>query len=104
MNSKYYIFFGISLISVLFVPNVIAEEAAIPGWVKNNAGWWAEDQIDENSFLTGIQYLIDHSVLDIPTNQKLSDGGLLQLEKYVYQLPKDHKTNMIKSFGKCTLT
>jgi len=44
--------------------------------------------------------LIDHSVLDIPTNQKLSDDGLLQLEKYVYQLPQDHKTNTIKSFGK----
>ncbi len=38
----------------------------IPSWVKNNAIWWAEGAIDDNSFVTGIQYLIENSILKIP--------------------------------------
>ena len=30
----------------------------IPNWVKNNAGWWADGQIDDKTFATGIEYLI----------------------------------------------
>ena len=30
----------------------------IPAWIKNNAGWWAEGAIDDNSFVQGIQFLI----------------------------------------------
>ena len=30
----------------------------IPEWIKNNAAWWADGQIDDNSFVTGIQWLI----------------------------------------------
>ena len=29
----------------------------IPAWVKNNAGWWADGQITESDFLSGITIL-----------------------------------------------
>ena len=29
-------------------------EAEIPDWIKSNAGWWAEGNIDDNSFIQGI--------------------------------------------------
>ena len=32
----------------------------IPKWIKNNAGWWADEQIDDASFLKGIEYLVDN--------------------------------------------
>ena len=35
----------------------------IPAWIKNNAGWWATDQIDDSSFLKGIQYLIQNDII-----------------------------------------
>ena len=38
----------------------------IPQWIKNNAGWWAEDQIDDASFVQGIQYLIQKEIMKIP--------------------------------------
>ena len=37
----------------------------IPEWIKNNAGWWAEGAIDDNSFVQGIQYLIKEGVLKV---------------------------------------
>ena len=35
----------------------------VPGWIKNNAGWWATDQIDDSAFVQGIQYLIQEGII-----------------------------------------
>ena len=35
-------------------------ETSIPGWIKNNAGWWADGQIDDISFVSGLQCLISN--------------------------------------------
>ena len=39
--------------------------AKIPDWVKNNAGWWADGQIDDNSFVQGIQFMIKEGLMKI---------------------------------------
>ncbi len=48
-------------------PLVHAEESvgsqAVPAWIKNNAGWWATDQIDDIAFVQGIQYLIQEGII-----------------------------------------
>ena len=33
-------------------------ESNIPEWIKTNAGWWADGQIDDKTFATGIEFLI----------------------------------------------
>jgi len=45
--------------------NVGQAETSIPGWIKNNAGWWADGQIDEGSFVAGIQWLISNGIMKI---------------------------------------
>ena len=40
-------------------------ERSIPVWVKTNAGWWAEGQIDDGTFLTGIEYLISEGIIAV---------------------------------------
>ena len=43
------------------IPNSSAqEETQIPSWIKNVAEWGANDEISENEFLTGIEYLINN--------------------------------------------
>ena len=37
----------------------------IPDWVKNNAGWWAAGQIDDNSFVQGIQFMIKEGLMKV---------------------------------------
>ena len=49
---------------ILVIPNVSAENS-IPSWIKNNAGWWSNDNITENEFLTGIEYLINNDIIVI---------------------------------------
>jgi len=43
----------------------------IPKWVKNNAGWWAEGVIDDISFVSGIQFLIEAGIMNIPETEKV---------------------------------
>jgi len=37
----------------------------IPAWIKNNAGWWADGQIDDDSFVQGIQFLIKEGIMSV---------------------------------------
>ena len=45
-------------------------ETSIPSWIKNNAGWWADGQIDDSSFVSGIQWLISNGVMTIPPTEQ----------------------------------
>ena len=63
LKNNLTVFFGLFLVSMMFVPSVSAQEATIPDWIKNNAGWWADGQIDDNSFVSGIQYLIKVGII-----------------------------------------
>ena len=44
-------------------PTTPSPTSAIPAWIKNNAGWWADDVITDNDFIQGIQWLIKNGVL-----------------------------------------
>ena len=53
----------VCIVGILMVPAVSSQQVTIPSWIKNNAGWWATDQIDDSSFLQGIQYLIQKGII-----------------------------------------
>ena len=40
-------------------------EKVIPDWVKNTAGWWSDDQISEQEFVSAIEFLIEINVIDL---------------------------------------
>jgi hypothetical protein len=54
-------------------PNSISPYS-IPSWIKNNAGWWRDGNIDDNSFLHGIEFLIKEGILQIPPTTQGSGG------------------------------
>ena len=60
-------------ISSLFV--VTDAFADIPPWIKQNAGWWADDLISESEFLTGISYLISTNTIVISTYDMPDDDN-----------------------------
>ena len=63
--------------------NASAEENLIPSWVKNNAGWWAEGTIDDDSFIQGIQFLINTGAIIVPEmeNLKMENAELQERNK-----------------------
>ena len=38
----------------------------IPDWIRTTAGWWANQQIDDKSFIKGLQFLIKEDIIKIP--------------------------------------
>ena len=63
----------VALVAISIIPTVFSEslreDFAIPDWVKNTAGWWADGQIPDSAFLQGIQFLIKEEIItvQIPT-------------------------------------
>ena len=41
------------------------EDYNIPAWIKNNAAWWSQGQIDDASFVSGITYMIENGIMEI---------------------------------------
>ena len=75
MRSSIVLILSFSLIgSGILVPNSSAQDAQIPSWIQNVAGWWASGDISETEFLTGIEYLINNNIilLDfVPCNDEI---------------------------------
>ena len=69
MRASIILILSFSLIgSGILVPNSSAQEGdvLIPSWIKNVAGWWANDEISSEEFLRGIEFLVNNNIITIP--------------------------------------
>jgi hypothetical protein len=55
----------------------------IPKWIKNNAGFWANGQISDQDFVSGIQYLINQKIMKIPSTTPGSSAGTSMIPKWI---------------------
>jgi phosphonate transport system substrate-binding protein len=72
---------AISVISVAtftFTQNAEAQ-SMIPDWIKTNAGWWANDEIDDQTFLNGIEFLIENEVINVSSGAQHLDVDTLTI-------------------------
>ena len=82
-----FVFF---FVGILATPSSLAQDA-IPSWIKNNAGWWATDQIDDFTFAQGIGFLIKNEIIQISDLPTTSDGDIIIEEDIV--IPEWIKNN-----------
>ena len=76
---------AISLAAVPLAQNAEAE-SLIPDWIKNNAGWWAEGSIDDETFVQGIEFLVESGIINVSSESKSIDVdtitiGFIPVEK-----------------------
>lgn len=50
------------------------EEKTIPDWIKNNAKWQSEGNIEDKTFVSGIEYLIKEEIIAVSETQQQSSG------------------------------
>jgi len=55
----------------------------IPPWIKKNADWWSNGEIDDETFVQGIQYLINKGFMEIPQTQQGSGTGSNEIPSWV---------------------
>ncbi|HLC25119.1 MAG TPA: hypothetical protein VJJ25_05775 [Nitrosopumilaceae archaeon] len=78
---------AISLIlSGLVLQTIFAEETKIPEWIKNNAKWWSDGEIDDKTFASGIQFMIKEGIIfvDVGNSQNSisNDLDISKCDKY----------------------
>jgi len=44
------------------------ELTEIPVWIKSNALWWKQKQIDDSDFMAGIKYLVEKTMIEVDQN------------------------------------
>lgn len=60
-----------TIYQVLQVPPPIQ----IPTWIKQYAGWWASNQIDDSTFVSGIEYMMQKRIIVIRNMQSTPDSA-----------------------------
>jgi len=65
-----------SLVGVMLIPNAFAVDV-IPAWIKNNAGWWADGEIDDQTFVNGMQFLIKEEIIQVSDTTSASNNSEL---------------------------
>jgi polyhydroxybutyrate depolymerase len=60
---------------VLTISESYAQETEIPKWLKLNAKWWADGNIDDAAFVNGIQFLIKNGIMKIPETTPVTTAG-----------------------------
>jgi len=66
---------GLVIVDMKQIPILLDDDAMIvPGWIKTNAGWWAESQISDSEFTAGLEYLIGQRILKVPASGSGDSG------------------------------
>ena len=67
----------VGIASVLLLATMVTsvEAANVPDWVKNNAEWWAAGQIDDTAFVSGVQYMIENGIINVPSTTRSSGAS-----------------------------
>ena len=59
----------------------IENDISIPSWIKNNAGWWANDNISDSDFLYGIKFLVETNIIQFQSDADYEKTE--NIEKYL---------------------
>ena len=80
------IFVAIIVSSILIIgtaeQTTAAKKVAIPGWIKNIATFWSQEQITDGEFASAIEFLINDGVIEVPAVQQASAQGMTNGEPF----------------------
>lgn len=92
MTRKFILLSAILVMIAAFPLAVTAQSDAVPSWIKNTAGWWADDQISETEFVNSMEYLIDSGIIQVSSQQNVNVNeltiGFIPVEKADELTPK----------------
>lgn len=76
-----YVEFDFELSGTTDKPEPVKEK--VPGWIKNNAKWWADGSIDDESFVQGIQFMIKNKIMNIPNASSAAERSVNEIPSWV---------------------
>ncbi|QDI88133.1 hypothetical protein Nisw_00605 [Candidatus Nitrosopumilus sp. SW] len=58
-------------IKIVPIGMINIDSKLVPEWIKNNAGWWADGSIDDETFVQGIEYLVQEKIITVSEKSQL---------------------------------
>ena len=55
----------------------------VPIWIKNNAGWWSQELIEDSDFIAGIEYLIQQEIITLTDTATLETSSVDVIPKWI---------------------
>ena len=78
---------AVAVAGLLTATAAFSEQEAIPDWIKNVAGWWAEGLVSDAEYVNSLQWLVDAGYINLggdgDTQRLVRDG------KYSIEQPGD---------------
>ncbi len=63
----------LSLIIISSVGFAYSQNDTIPAWIKDVAGFWAEDKITDQNFIEALEFMINSNIIQIDDSQKIQE-------------------------------
>lgn len=70
-GSTFVFLWVVATCSVLLMPTYGDTTYKIPSWIKEMAGFWANEQISDSDFVQSLTYLIENEIISIPQIENL---------------------------------
>jgi hypothetical protein len=61
----------------------VTNDQIIPVWVKTNAKWWSDDTIDNESFVSGIEYLVNEGIIKVSLPDSNDNPSVSELQPWI---------------------
>ena len=91
MNYQYLIIALVIIGSITVTSSAYAQDSNIPSWIKNTAGWWANDEVEDQAFFSLIEFLIEKEIITVSNNQdgyESDSQRVKELENQLSELKK----------------
>lgn len=69
---------AVGVVAVPLTQNVYAE-SLIPDWIKTNAEWWVAGDVDDETFLQGIEFLVENKIVNVSSESRSIDVDTLTI-------------------------
>ena len=79
----------------------VENPSKVPDWVKNNAKWWSEGNVNDQTFVNGIAFLIKEKILSIEKSDLISNTQFVEneVDECYSQLKVPKKINDVTESG-----
>ena len=61
----------------------VTDDTIIPVWVKSNAKWWSENKIDNDNFISGLEYLVNEGIIKVSLPDTTDNTSISEVQPWI---------------------
>src|SRR3989304_6363939 len=61
----------------------VTDNAVIPVWGERNAKWWSENKIDNDNFISGLEYLVNEGIIKVSLPDTTDNTSISEVQPWI---------------------